>query len=187
MKIETLAAAALLLFGCAACSTVPHKTVAISGAQQAWHGFWNDDGVEGPPAIKIVISQQMAFFYKGDQVVGESIISSGRTGYDTPPGSYTVIQKDENHRSTVYGAYVDANDTIVVANVDLTKAPPPPPGTTFKGAPMPYFLRFTGGYGMHAGDLPGYPASHGCVRMPADMAEHFFESADIGTPVTVEE
>ena len=51
---------------------------------------------------------------------------------------------------------------------------------------MPYFLRFNGGIGMHAGFLPGFPASHGCVRMPAQMAERFFQHAPLGTPVTVE-
>jgi lipoprotein-anchoring transpeptidase ErfK/SrfK len=51
---------------------------------------------------------------------------------------------------------------------------------------MPFYLRFTGGYGMHMGHLPGYRASHGCVRMPGEMAERFFNAADIGTPVTVD-
>jgi hypothetical protein len=50
---------------------------------------------------------------------------------------------------------------------------------------MPFFIRFNGGIGMHAGRLPGYPASHGCVRMPRAMAAHFFANAPLGTPVTV--
>ena len=60
-----------------------------------------------------------------------------------------------------------------------------PPGTRFEGSKMHYFMRFVGGTGMHEGFLPGYPASHGCVRMPGHMAATFFKNVDIGTPVTV--
>ena len=69
-------------------------------------------------------------------------------------------------------------------NVELGKDPKPP-GTHFKGAPMPFFMRIVGGVGMHAGYLPGYPASHGCIRMPQFMAENFFKSVSVGTPVTI--
>ena len=56
----------------------------------------------------------------------------------------------------------------------------------FDGADMPYFMRIVGGTGMHEGYLPGYPASHGCIRMPGPMAEAFFRSVSVGTPVTIE-
>ena len=75
--------------------------------------------------------------------------------------------------------------------VEVKKDEPPPPkekppeGASFQGAKMPFFLRFHDGAGMHAGRLPGHPASHGCVRLPRFMAEHFFENAPLGTPVTV--
>jgi lipoprotein-anchoring transpeptidase ErfK/SrfK len=69
-------------------------------------------------------------------------------------------------------------------NVDAGKDPRPD-GAHFVGAPMPYFLRFTGGFGMHAGFVPRYRASHGCIRMPAPMAKHFFDAAEIGTRVEV--
>jgi lipoprotein-anchoring transpeptidase ErfK/SrfK len=62
-----------------------------------------------------------------------------------------------------------------------------PEGTEFRGAPMPYFLRFTRGYGMHAGYVPRYRASHGCIRMPREMAKHFFDAAEEDTPVVVKE
>ncbi len=55
----------------------------------------------------------------------------------------------------------------------------------FRGTPMPYFMRIVSGTGMHAGYLPGYPASHGCIRMPEFMAEDFFKSVSVGTPVTI--
>ncbi len=73
---------------------------------------------------------------------------------------------------------------IVKENVDVRKDPRPP-GSTFVGASMPYFLRIVGGVGLHAGYLPGYPASHGCIRMPESKAERFFYAARVGTPVTV--
>jgi lipoprotein-anchoring transpeptidase ErfK/SrfK len=148
--------------------------------------IWKGDEVAGAPHIKISIGEQRAYFFKGKTLVGETDISSGRQGYDTPPGHYQVIQKDKDHRSTLYGEFVDASGSVVKANADLTKQTPPA-GTTFRGAKMPYFLRFQGGYGMHAGHLPGHRASHGCVRLPLEMAEHFFHAAPEGTPVLVTE
>ena len=62
---------------------------------------------------------------------------------------------------------------------------PRPAGARFIGAPLPYFLRIYGGVGMHAGYLPGYAASHGCIRMPAGQARRFYGAAPIGTPVII--
>jgi len=70
-------------------------------------------------------------------------------------------------------------------DVDLRKEKVPE-GAEFVGAEMPNFMRFNGGVGMHTGNLPGYAASHGCVRMPNYMAEKFYENAKLGTPVIVE-
>ena len=69
-------------------------------------------------------------------------------------------------------------------DVDVRKDPCPK-GARFVGAAMPYFMRFTGGYGMHAGYVPRYRASHGCIRMPEKMARRFFEAAKVGTRVEV--
>jgi lipoprotein-anchoring transpeptidase ErfK/SrfK len=152
--------------------------------------FWRGDGVSGSSAIVISLSEQRAYFYKGrakqKNLVGESTISTGRKGFETPPGHYRVIQKDADHVSSLYGDYVDEDGEVVKRNVDVNRDPRPP-DTVFRGASMPYFLRFTRGYGLHAGYLPGYRASHGCIRMPRVMARHFFHAADIGTPVTVKE
>ena len=60
-----------------------------------------------------------------------------------------------------------------------------PAGAKFTQAPMKYFLRFDGAVGTHAGRIPGYPASHGCVRLPPAKAQLFFNIAEIGTPVRV--
>ena len=147
--------------------------------------FWDGDGMAGKPSIKISIAEQRAYFYKSGQLVGISQLSTGREGYHTPVGKYKIIQKDRDHVSNLYGDYVDAGGNVVVANVGVNKDPKPP-GTKFKGAPMPYFMRITpGGVGMHAGYLPGFPASHGCIRMPEFMAEAFFRSCSEGTPVTI--
>jgi lipoprotein-anchoring transpeptidase ErfK/SrfK len=188
MKFFACAAMAVLLFAGAACTTVPQKKpVAASTVAKpvVKHSYWNGDGVTGAPSIRIVLSEQRAYFYKGGKLVGESVISSGKKGFETPPGQYKVIQKDKDHISNLYGDYVDADGNVVRKNVDVTKDPLPA-GAAFQGAKMPFFLRFTGGYGMHAGYLPGYAASHGCVRMPESMAEHFFNAVDEGMPVTVE-
>ena len=79
---------------------------------------------------------------------------------------------------------MDSSGKVVVPNVDIKKDPKPP-GTHFQGTPMPYFMRIVSGTGLHAGYLPGYPASHGCIRMPEFMAEDFFRSVSVGTPVTI--
>jgi lipoprotein-anchoring transpeptidase ErfK/SrfK len=140
--------------------------------------------VSGAPSIVIDLGRQEALFYKSGQLVGESPISSGREGYNTPTGRFSIIQKDRNHLSTLYGDYVDAAGNVVVKNVGVVEDPRPP-GTYFRGAPMPYFMRIHDGVGMHAGYLPGVPDSHGCIRMPLRMAEIFFAHAPSGTPVRV--
>ncbi len=146
--------------------------------------YWDGDGVSGSPSITINLGEQKAFFYKDGRLVGVSMISSGREGYRTPPGQYKVLQKSKDHVSNLYGDYVDHGDNVMVANVGV-KSDPKPLGAKFRGAPMPYFLRFHGGYGLHAGFLPGFAASHGCVRMPERMAQIFFANVSHGTPVRV--
>ncbi len=146
--------------------------------------YWDGDGVSGRPSVTIFLNEQRAYFYKDDQLVGVSQVSAGREGHDTPPGTYKIIQKDPNHASSLYGDYADAIGNVVQKDVELGKDPIPP-GAHFVGAPMPYFMRITGGVGMHQGYLPGYPASHGCIRMPGKMAQIFYSNVDLGTPVTV--
>jgi lipoprotein-anchoring transpeptidase ErfK/SrfK len=95
-----------------------------------------------------------------------------------------VLLKDEDHRSSVYGYYADEDDQCVEDNIDIRKDKKPP-GAHFVGASMPYFLEFSPGYGLHAGYLPGFPASHGCVRMPYWKARQFYNTAEVGTLVVV--
>lgn len=161
-----------------------YGTAPTVGAPQDTISYWDGDGLGGKPSIKISLSEQRAYFYKGSLLVGISQLSTGREGLNTPKGKFSIIQKDVAHVSSKYGDYVDSAGTVVMPNVELGKDPKPP-GTKFKGAPMPYFMRIVDGVGMHAGYLPGYPASHGCIRMPEFMAENFFKSVATGTPVSI--
>jgi lipoprotein-anchoring transpeptidase ErfK/SrfK len=193
--LAPIAVCSLALLGLAACDDDPSMGTQYLGgvygpgavsssAPQDTVSYWDGDGASGKPSIKIKLSEQRAYFYKGGELVGVSQLSTGREGLDTPSGTFKISQKDKDHVSSKYGDYVDSAGNVVVPNVDVTKDPKPP-GTQFKGAPMPYFMRIVGGVGMHAGYLPGYPASHGCIRMPEFMAENFFRSVSEGTPVTV--
>lgn len=138
----------------------------------------------GQPSIVVSLQEQEAYLYRAGHRTAESRISSGREGYRTPTGHFEVIRKDENHRSSIYGDYVDASGKVVKANVDVRRDRKPP-RSHFVGAPMPYFLEFSPGYGLHQGYLPGVPASHGCIRMPYWKARQFYSVAHIGTPVVV--
>lgn len=141
--------------------------------------------MSGKPSIRISLSQQRAFFYKDGQLAGMSRISSGREGRDTVTGSFKIIEKDIDHVSSLFGDYVDANGNVIQKDVDTSKDPKPK-GAIYDGAKMPYFMRIVGGTGMHEGYLPGYAASHGCIRMPGFMAAAFYRSVELGTPVSIE-
>jgi len=161
-------------------NTKPHKRAAHDDVS-----YWEGDSVTGKPSIRIDLTEQKAFFYKNGQLVGVSSISTGREGFDTPTGSFKIQQKDKDHVSSIYGDYVDAvTGEVVQKDIDRGKDKMPK-GAKYDGARMPFFMRIHGGVGMHEGFLPGYPASHGCIRMPGFMAEHFFDHVSVGTPVTV--
>lgn len=148
--------------------------------------YWDGDDVQGPPLIRINRPLQKAFFYKGGVLVGVSKISSGNEDHATPPGRYKIVEKSKDRKSSIYGVFKDkATGQTINDDVDI-RADPVPPGAAFFGAPMPNYMRFHGGIGMHTGYLPGYAASHGCIRMPHHMSEKFFENVSLGTPVIVE-
>jgi lipoprotein-anchoring transpeptidase ErfK/SrfK len=161
-------------------ASVPHSAL----YNQDQDSYWDGDGMTGPPSVIIDLSDQKAYFYKGGALAGVSALSTGDEKHPTQTGNFKIIQKDQWHKSNLYGDFVDAYGQVVVANVDLTKDKPPA-GTRFEGSKMHHFMRFVGGTGMHEGFLPGYPASHGCVRMPGHMAAIFYNNVSVGTPVTV--
>jgi L,D-transpeptidase-like protein len=134
-------------------------------------------------SVEIDLQEQMAYLLQNGRPVLASPISSGRYGHLTRNGSFKILEKERTHYSSMYGKIVDAQGNTIVADADADM--PVPRGGKFIPAPMHYFMRFSGADGMHAGYLPGYPASHGCVRMPEQYAIAFFNSVSVGTPVTV--
>jgi hypothetical protein len=147
--------------------------------------YWDGDHLTGPATVRIVLSEQRAYLYKGGQLAGVSRISTGSEGMDTVTGNFKLLEKDRHHASSLYGNYVDENGQVIQRDVD-TRKDRKPPGARYEGADMPYWMRIVGGTGMHEGFLPGYPASHGCIRMPSFMAAAFFRNVRVGTPVTIE-
>lgn len=140
-----------------------------------------------PDNVHVVVSlpKQRAFLMIGDQIVIDSPISSGKRGHSSPTGNFSVLEKDPNHRSNIYGDFVDRSGRIVRAGVSA-KIDAAPSGTHYVGASMKWFMRLTAeGVGMHIGILPGYPASHGCIRMPSDGAKLFYDHVKVGTPADV--
>lgn len=123
-------------------------------------GEWIWGGVSkgwGPMAVIVSLTEQRAYAYRNGILIGVSTISSGKPGHETPTGVFTILQKDRDHRSSIYNA-----------------------------APMPYQQRLTwDGVALHAGGLPGYPESHGCVHLPSEFARLLFDNSNMGMVVVV--
>jgi hypothetical protein len=148
--------------------------------------YW-DGGGDGSPSITINLSEQKAYFYKGDQLAGVALVATGKEGYDTPPGTFRIMEKIQDKRSDTYGYMYGADGNVVNYDADI-RVDPVPPGGHFEGAPMPYWMRITGaGIGMHQGPIPvpGSPASHGCIRTSKVVIAQFFENARVGMPVRI--
>jgi hypothetical protein len=112
---------------------------------------------KGPVLLVVSLPQQLAYAYRNGVLIGRSTISSGKEGHETPTGVFTVLQKRRVHESNIY-----------------------------KGASMPNMQRLTwSGIALHAGRLPGYPASHGCVRLPLEFSRLLFDVTKTGTTVVV--
>ena len=151
---------------------------------QLWDYSWRPDPDEPITRIEIRLGEQRVFVYQGDAVAGESPTTTGKPGHDTPPGHYSILVKDIDHKSNLYGVFLDANGYVISG--DAKNGQTPPPGGVYDAADMPYYLRIReDGVGMHAGYLPGYPASHGCIRLPHAFAELLFSNVSVGTPVDV--
>ena len=135
--------------------------------------------------IVVSIPKQRAYLMISEQIVADAPVSSGKRGHESPTGSMRVLEKDPNHHSTLYGDFVDRAGRVVRAGVSA-RIDAAPSGTHFAGAAMKWFLRLTGeGVGMHIGILPGYPASHGCIRESVEGAKLFYDHVKVGTPVDV--
>ncbi len=152
---------------------------------QALKTFTPDNG-----GVVVELDQQRAYVYQEGRLAAVSRIASGRRNFRTETGFYTIGQKSKNHRSNVYGDYVDAaTGRVVVGDVD-TRIDSAPAGAVYRGASMANFCRlhFNGKstpIGFHRGYVPNYPASHGCIRLPGNASEFFFQQLPIGFPVIV--
>jgi len=120
--------------------------------------LWMAEAVTTGPVVMVVsITEQRAYVYRNGILIGATTVSTGRPGHLTPTGVFTVLQKQKEHRSTIYD-----------------------------GAPMPYMERLTwGGVALHAGGLPGYPESHGCIHLPSEFARRLFEISPNGMTVVI--
>lgn len=127
---------------------------------QLKHGefVWLGDAVKSGPMVMVVsLTEQRAYVYRNGVLIGVTTVSTGRPGHETPTGVFTILQKDKDHRSTIYDS-----------------------------APMPYMERLTwGGVALHAGGLPGFPESHGCVHLPSEFARLLFDITSTGMTVVV--
>lgn len=112
---------------------------------------------KGPVLVYVELDRQLATVYRNGVRIGVSTISSGKVGYDTPSGVFTILQKNKTHFSS-----------------------------TYNNAPMPNMQRLTWkGVALHAGNLPGFPASHGCVRLPMEFSRLLFATTTMGGTVVI--
>jgi L,D-transpeptidase-like protein len=120
--------------------------------------LWMGEAVTTGPVVMVVsITEQRGYVYRNGILIGATTVSTGRAGHTTPTGVFTVLQKQKEHRSTIYD-----------------------------GAPMPYMERLTwGGIALHAGGLPGYPESHGCIHLPSEFAQRLFDISPNGMTVVI--
>ena len=117
-----------------------------------------DMPTSGPTEVVISLSDQMAFVYRGGALVGVTTVSSGKTNHETPTGVFPILAKKKDHKSSKYD-----------------------------DAPMPYMQRLNQyGVAIHGGALPGYPASHGCIRLPMKFAAKLFTMTQTGNEVRIE-
>ena len=132
--------------------------------------------------IEIDLSDQRARVYRGSVLVIETQISTGRAGFRTPTGRYSVKEKLVEKTSGRYGTWYNSSGVQLRGD---DRYSPPPGASRFVGAPMPYWLRITGGIGMHIGYVPDGPASHGCIRVPSNIQPLIYSKVRVGTPVRI--
>lgn len=153
-----------MLLGAAAMAVVPSHGLAVAdtvepvSALKPGEFTWHPErSPYGPVAVVVSLPDQRVYVYRNGIRIGVSTCSTGKPGHETPTGVFTILQKDKNHHSSTY------ND-----------------------APMPNMNRLTwSGIALHAGNLPGYPASHGCVRLPMAFSADLFSITHVGTPVII--
>ncbi len=129
----------------------------IAALKQGEFIWFGDAARSGPLLVVVSLDEQRAYVYRNGVLTGVSTVSTGKKGHETPTGVFTILQKNKDHYSNIYD-----------------------------NAPMPYMQRLTwGGIALHAGGLPGYPASHGCIRLPSEFARLLFDVSSHGMTVVV--
>jgi hypothetical protein len=163
--IALLAGAAAVLHTAAMAESVPFWGAKASVAADTpisklkkGEFLWMADAVTSGPIVMVVsLTEQRAYVYRNGILIGATSVSTGRPGHRTPTGIFTVLQKQKEHRSTIYD-----------------------------GAPMPYMERLTwGGVALHAGGLPGNPESHGCIHLPSEFARELYDMSPPGMTVVI--
>ena len=183
LRIAGTLLAALIISSCEEYPT-PYQPGLYPRAAPA--GFWNDEGASGKPRIIVHIGEQKAYFYKGKTLVGETTVSTGKPGFSTPPGHYTVISKSADHVSSLFGDYVDDYGNVVRSNIDSRKdAVRKGPISMARECRMPCSSEaVTRCIRATSRPLPRRTVASVCRhRWPS----RFFENAPVGTSVTVTE
>ena len=147
---------------------------------------WHDDGGPGSVKVKINLSEQRAYYTRGGRPIGWSYVATGTAGHRTPTGRFHISEKVYDKYSNRYG-WIE-NELGQKVDSDASPGDHVPRGCRYVAAPMPYWMRLTDyGIGMHAGPIPnpGFPASHGCIRLPRGVAPLVFDSIRLGTPVHI--
>lgn len=165
----------------------PNKLVSTANETVAY-GHWDAPaGLTGERRIVIDTTMQQAKYYIGGQQVAISAVATGKAGHSTPKGTYTVLAKDIDHKSSTYGSIVDASGRTLIADYTMGSGKPIPPGGKYKGAEMNFGMQLTNtGIWMHEGFITSAPESHGCIRLPRHMAKVFYENTPVGTKVIVQ-
>ena len=150
----TLASLALAMPGAKVSAPVDRPQSELKPGEFIWAP---EAAPSGPLVMVISLDEQLAYVYRNGLRIGVTTVSTGKKGKETPTGVFTILQKQKDHRSSLYD-----------------------------DAPMPFMQRLTwDGVALHAGNLPGYPASHGCVRLPYEFARRLFDVTNYGMTVVV--
>lgn len=149
-----------------------------------WRGRALEQYAPKHSRVEILLKEQRGRLYIHDQIAMDFPVCSGRVGgSETPRGTFRITQKAREHRSSLYGSFVNAQENVVKRNA--TARDKAPSGSVFRGTSMPYWMRFNGAVGMHVGSVFRTEASHGCVRVPVEACSILFEKLAVGSVVIV--
>jgi len=135
--------------------------------------------------LVVNLATQRVVMLVADEMCIDAPISSGKRCAPTPTGTFTVLEKLKKHESATYGSFVDKLGRTVRSGVSM-KIDAAPAGTHYVATPMLFFCRFTEtGFGIHGGVLPGYPATHGSIRVADDVARQIYERLRVGSVIEI--